>query len=72
MPETAEMEKEPEAVVSAVVLPSDVPAHEHPSSHLDVFKNRVGLLCESNTADFDAWVSLISTAEETSSGHRSY
>lgn len=32
----------------------------------DFFKTRVQLLCESNTRDFDAWVSLINAAEGTS------
>ncbi|XP_062196318.1 pre-mRNA-processing factor 39-2 isoform X2 [Phragmites australis] len=61
------MEQEPEAAASAVPLASDVAAAVDPPSQLDVFKNKVWLLCDSNTTDFDAWVSLINAAEETSS-----
>jgi hypothetical protein len=32
----------------------------------DNFKNSLHLLSNGNTSDFDAWVSLISSAEETS------
>ncbi|WVZ93205.1 hypothetical protein U9M48_039203, partial [Paspalum notatum var. saurae] len=54
----------PEA--EAVAPASDFAAHEFPSSQLDVFKSRVRSLCDSNTGDFDAWVSLIGSAEGTS------
>ncbi|CAD6265571.1 unnamed protein product [Miscanthus lutarioriparius] len=55
---------EPEA--DAMALASDAAAPELPSSQLDFFKTRVRLLCDSNTGDFDAWVSLINAAEGTS------
>lgn len=60
------VEVEPEA--DAMALASEAAAPELPSSHsqLDFFKTRVQLLCESNTRDFDAWVSLINAAEGTS------
>ncbi|PUZ51280.1 hypothetical protein GQ55_6G170200 [Panicum hallii var. hallii] len=58
------MEPEPEAAGAALV--SDAAAPEHHPSQLDAFKNRVQLLRDSNTRDFDAWVSLISAAEGTS------
>ncbi|KAJ1268167.1 hypothetical protein BS78_07G116000 [Paspalum vaginatum] len=63
-----EPEQEPESKPEADAVPpaSGFAAHELPSSQLDVFKSRVRLLCDSNTGDFDAWVSLIGSAEGTS------
>ncbi|CAO2188799.1 unnamed protein product [Urochloa humidicola] len=60
------MEMEPEPAAGAVALaPDDAAPEQHPSQ-LDVFQNRVRLLRNRNTVDFDAWVSLISAAEGTS------
>lgn len=50
----------------ASAVASDPAAPEPPPSQLDIFKNRIHLLRDSNTGDFVAWVSLISSAEETS------
>ncbi|KAK3121595.1 hypothetical protein QOZ80_8BG0656860 [Eleusine coracana subsp. coracana] len=66
-PETAEMELEPEAAASAMGLPPDAPVPEDSPSQLDNFKKRIQVLCDNDPVDFDAWVSFISSAEETSS-----
>ncbi|KAM0906148.1 hypothetical protein ACQ4PT_017082 [Festuca glaucescens] len=55
------MEAEPEAAAALVAL-----GFEPSPSKLDNFKNSLHLLSNGNTSDFDAWVSLISSAEETS------
>ncbi|CAL4998355.1 unnamed protein product [Urochloa decumbens] len=60
------MESEPEAAAAAVAVEPDAAAPKHHPSKLDVFQNRVRLLCDRNMVDFDAWVSLISAAEGTS------
>ncbi|KAM0825922.1 hypothetical protein ACQ4PT_069227 [Festuca glaucescens] len=61
MPETVDMEAEPEAAAALVAL-----GLESSPSKLDNFKNSLHLLSNGNTSDFDAWVSLISSAEEIS------
>ncbi|TVU06386.1 hypothetical protein EJB05_49598, partial [Eragrostis curvula] len=66
-PETAEMDQEPGPPAPAAALASDSAAPEDPPSQLDDFKNRVQLLCDGEKADFDAWVSLLRSSEETSS-----
>ncbi|KAM3385265.1 hypothetical protein ACQJBY_009282 [Aegilops geniculata] len=60
-PGTVDMEAEPEAAAALVAL-----GLEPSASQLDVFKSRLRLLIDGNTSDFDTWVSLISSAEETS------
>ncbi|VAH29455.1 unnamed protein product [Triticum turgidum subsp. durum] len=60
-PGTVDMEAEPEAAAALVAL-----GLEPSASQLDVFKSRLHLLIDGNTSDFDTWVSLISSAEETS------
>lgn len=60
-PRTVDTEAEPEAAAALVAL-----GLEPSASQLDVFKSRLRLLIDGNTSDFDMWVSLISSAEETS------
>ncbi|XP_040382567.1 uncharacterized protein LOC102704273 isoform X2 [Oryza brachyantha] len=56
-------EEEPVAVAGAGARAL---AQEPLSSQLDILKNNIQSLRDSNTQDFDAWVSLIEAAEETS------
>ncbi|XP_044965548.1 polyhomeotic-proximal chromatin protein isoform X2 [Hordeum vulgare subsp. vulgare] len=60
-PGTVGIEAEPEAAAALVAL-----GLEPSASQLDVFKRKLRLLIDGNTSDFDTWVSLISSAEETS------
>lgn len=61
MPETVDMEAEPEAAAALVAL-----GFEPSPSKLDIFKNNIHLLSNGNTSDFDAWVSLLSSVDAIS------